>query len=645
MDVLNEVEHDSLQTKVLTQDELGIGLIREAKYGSSKSLDEWLNEDRNLLATPGASKMNLFDLLSQSTTTEGEYLTDFDPAVVPLPLSPGSPFESQTVYRPFRKTSTSSFFPDFNTPNGPSRANSSQLLPSHTRGRSESGSMLLNESGQGNPLSNLTASSTVPAEDWKSFARSGFGDASDKIGLKLGAAFDENEKKPSAHREYQTLRAESARPFPTSSPSASGSPNKIRRQRKRDVAGVFSITGMTAQAVDSAFLDFLKDSEMDQDESLRLDWPTFLILRIDREKGLDRLKGECIVVNGKRKRLDPPVIASPPPAASPSDLMVQNKEPATTAGTTTQRKKTNRRASLFNILSIGPSKPKMSASPSYTSSLDAEAQSEGVSAATVGELGQLTSNDNKPLLSPPIQDAAQSRPRSASGSQSLLRKQVPGLLDNVKVDPTLSLNPSAEETTKSEAATSVESPIAITGSDSKGNLVQLQQDTGLVTPAERENIEGDYRSSSRPHTPTSMLSPDDSSVVGSSLLTPRRNRRSAAPSPASSIADQDMHVSAEQNDLEMGVSHMDLSTDVAGSVAVQQRDIAISTSTLQPAAMIELGAPITIAGGDKGFRDVRIVASSVLEEEEAASSSQRTPPTFLRSLVVSDLSVEHHSAY
>ena len=652
LQVTNELEHDQRPSMALSQDDLGVGLIREAKYGSPVSLARW--QEAGDQETPG-SESTLFDVLIRSTTAAGDTLTDFDPAVVPAPLSPGSAFENTTVYRPFRKASTSSFFSDVSTPLQVSRSNS--WLPSSEPAKpSSSSSSAMNlGSNTSRPIASLTASGDAPGGDaeWKTFTKSGFGSGTEPIGLRLGDAFEE--KRPDqVHGRDRDLAIQSLGKQSTNEPLSPTSPGSVRmssRRKKRDVTGIFTINELQARDVSPAFLAFLKDAEIDQEADLYPGWPVLLIMQTDDAiRATARLKGDWIVISGTRYNLPlPPAPLPPPPVekrplpASPN--VVPSQSPSTISASSSKRVKTYRRTSLFGMLSMG-SKPKSPPSGSESSPGLERSPSAGLQPLVVNEMGQIERKESAGLAITGADPKASQRPRAASYTS---RKQVPGMLDDVKVESSSSLSPSEgiKGTAISPArnSTMLQSPVEITASDSKGNLVDIQHGDAIPLSASSLADEGDAMNP--PQTPTSTLQPGTPGFeTDVAMSTPQRGRRSAAPSPDSALVDpvisrsttpEPMYHNADQpSELPAGITDLSLSEPSASGVEM---------SPPRAEGFVQLGAalPITSSPPSK-LEGPSVVASSVLEEEDSAASV-RTPPTFVRALVVSskNVSVTHHS--
>lgn len=212
------------------------------------------------------------------------------------------------------------------------------------------------------------------------------------------------------------------------------------------------------------------------------------------------------------------------------------------------------------------------------------------------------------------------------------------MLDDVRVEPSSSLDPVEGMQTTSDSANPVsalQKPVEITASDSKGNLVDLEgSDTvgsEFRTSIERENM------ADPPETPTESLRPGTAGTdIDMIMSTPQRGRRSAAPSPDSALVEpvvsrsstpEPMNINPDQPlELPEGVTELTLS---------DPSQTKSETSLPGAEGLIQLGAalPITLASPTK-TAEPSVVASSVLEDEDAAASI-RGPPTFVRALVVS----------
>lgn len=515
---MNEVEHDNPAGK-LSHDELGIGLIRESRYGTPLSIEPWLASDASQdgPATPGSpstAASPLFQILSRTTTVAGEPLTAYDPIVVPLPNSPSSVLETGSVYRPFRKASTSSYFSEAGTP------------LTHRRQLS-SGTISLANASDPRPIANLTAISTLPSEtpDWNSFAQQGFKDVGDSVPLKLGDAFVEKNGTTAAK-----IALSNSASLPVSASNSLG-----RHQRKRDPAGVYSISHLSVHTINACYLDFLKDAVLDSNEDVRTGWPTFVILKTNEDELTGRkLQAEWLVIAARRSRLKPPPKPTPSPAQSVPVSSQNSSAPSlarkSSASLLTSRSKTptnelemgkkslkgKKRTSLFNMLSLGPNASSTNDSPSeHRQRLPTSQSFAGTSRSS--KLSSLKGNQSVRDINSLLKSRdgmSQSRPAYQKEPAPPLPTQNPTGYNVAKVNgdmPPPQLGAAR---------------VAITGSDSKGNIVDIQQDGELQDASLA--MEDGLTDTEAAHTPTSAFTPDLAAA------TPDRGRRSAAPSPDSS---------------------------------------------------------------------------------------------------------------
>ena len=654
LQVKNEVEDTKAIDERLTRDQLGVGLIREAKYGSSVSLADWIEAGQTeeaVSASPSSSSKALFDLLSRSATSTGERLSDFDPAVIPLPLSPGSTIDAKSIYRPFRKASTSSFFSDLSTPYQPSRTNS--WLPASEPARPKAGVSNFSsaESSNSRLVAGMSATSTSinqpGSADWKSFTKSGFGGDDQPAGLTLGDPFEETKQSQPLVRHDSgspfLMQKGKEHPSPLLSPQTPGTISRSSRTQAVTTTGVFLIQDLTARKIDIAFLDFLQDLEFDSPSFSSTSWPTLLVLNsssdIQREL---HLQGHWIVIVGHKAPLPKAVVQTKEVQAE--QLPITDQRHASPAPSqyepslaTSKRVKSSRRTSIFCMLSL--SRPKASSSASsYNNSAQVSRTPSINQSEAVSEMGQLKS---------PLQDSQSSgsarpnqRPRAASNLS--VRKQVPGMLDDVAVVSSTSLHPNGTGVMNSGdqgRERLLASPVAITGSDSRGNLIDVQQDDDAPRRAVPDAlVMPDQSMTDAPRTPTSALRPDTAETDTDISATPRRGRRSAAPSPDSALADRSSTRSVtpepsattleQPSGLPDGIEELKLSEG-------RPSDRLVLSSPPHAQSLVSLGAPMGIHSPSArkiGFPD--IVASSVLEEEAAHI---RAPPSFLRALVVSSM--------
>ena len=651
LQVRNELEDTQAIDERLTRDQLGVGLIREAKYGSSVSLADWIEAgetEEAASASPSTSSKALFDLLSRSVTSTGERLSDFDPAVIPLPLSPGSTIDTKSIYRPVRKASTSSFFSDLSTPYQPSRTNS--WLPASEPARLKAGVSNFSSAESSNSrlfagMNTTTASANQPGPtDWKSFTKSGFGGDSQSTGLTLGDPFEETKQGQSLVRHDSgspfLMQEGKEQPSPLLSPQTPGTINRSGRTQAVATTGVFLIQDLTARRVDIAFLDFLQDLEFDSPNSSII-WPTLLVLNSssDLQREL-RLQGHWVVIVG-RKALLPKAVVKPKDVQAEQLPTTEQRHVSPAPSqyepslSTSKRVKSSRRTSIFGMLSL--SRPKVSPSPSsYNNSAQVSRTPSINLSEAVSEMGQLKSplQDNQSSVSVrPIQ-----RPRAASNLS--VRKQVPGMLDDVAVVSSTSLHPSGTgvlndpEQGKEQL---LASPVAITGSDSRGNLVDVQQDEDAPRRAVPQALfMPDLLMADAPRTPTSALRPDTAETDTDISATPRRGRRSAAPSPDSALADISSTRSVTPEPSVATLEQPSGLPDGIGELKLSEGHPPGPSALSSPRraeGLVSLGAPVILQSSSPrgiGFPD--IAASSVLEEE---AGHIRTPPSFLRALVVS----------
>jgi hypothetical protein len=213
------------------------------------------------------------------------------------------------------------------------------------------------------------------------------------------------------------------------------------------------------------------------------------------------------------------------------------------------------------------------------------------------------------------------------------------MLDDIAVVSDTSLRP-INTTQGAEAKDQLKelllpSPVEITGSDSRGNLVDLQRDDDALSVKERSPTAED-QTIEMPQTPTSTLRPNTAGSDVNILSTPRRGRRSAAPSPDSALVENDSVRSitpepartntAQPNELPTGLDDLNLAEP-------SDTESPFISAPTRAEGFVQLGAPVAVdTSSSKGAGFPAIAASSVLEDE---GSLLKAPPTFLRALVVS----------
>jgi hypothetical protein len=481
--------------------------------------------------------------------------------------------------------------------------------------------------------------------DWKSFTKSGFGGDSQPAGLTLGDPFEETKQNQSLVRHDSgspfLMQKGKEQPSPLLSPQTPGTINRSSRTQAVTTTGVFLIQDLTVRKIEIALLDFLQDLEFDSPPNSSTSWPTVLVLNsssdIQREF---HLQGHWIVIVGHKARLPKAVVK--PKDVQVEQLPIADQRHVSPAPSqyepslaTSKRVKSSRRTSIFGMLSLSRPKVSSSASSYNNSSQVSRAPSINQSEA-VSEMGQLKS---------PLQDSQpggsarpNQRPRAASNLS--VRKQVPGMLDDVAVISSTSLDPNGTGVVNNVDQGKEQllaSPVAITGSDSRGNLVHVQQDDDAPRRAVPEALfMPDQSMTDVPRTPTSALRPDTAETDTDISATPRRGRRSAAPSPDSALAERSSTRSVTPEPSATNLGQPSGLPDGVGELKLSEgRPSGPSALSSPPRAesLVSLGAPVFLQSSSPrkiGFPD--IAALSVIEEE---AGHIRTPPSFLRALVVS----------
>lgn len=446
-----------------------------------------------------------------------------------LPQTPTAK-DGDSIYRPFRTPSSSSFMYESGTPTGPSTPGvDSAATPPRT---------------PFSPISAVTtpgaAVQTVNARtrdsaDWTDFAETGFGETKTvPKPFVLGDAFRElriREEKG----DRSTVHSRGVGELGLGRP-------RIHPRIKAYVAK-YGVESCGTEKIASTFIDSVRDARL---AGMTHKWPHFSVLHLGVETArrfnlcsqylLITLK---LVVPERPEPETPPIssetpqttVSTPLPTASPAPHTVT--VPSTSLVPDTEKK--NRRRSFFRSFSGSSSKNRKASSPSISSPMESPLPAvvekreplPTVQIASVREPPSTPIQIQAPQSSKLSPSVASNPSSSRSRASSVNRKPVPAI-DEAEMQ-VLEAEARASETRASMGDASF-----VTANEETQFSPRPMADSGRLplSPPHTTfdlNLEGSEEIISTDSPPTSLSATDNSDVAKS----PHRRRRSGAPSPAS----------------------------------------------------------------------------------------------------------------